>query len=66
MWRFKYRIKGIGFSEIDSFALRTYKSNYNTKGEIDIGDLYNFSLSKDRINKIPDFSLLTAAFLSIF
>ena len=33
----------IGFSEIESKAVLTYKTNYNTNGEIELGDIVEFT-----------------------
>ena len=51
----------IGFSEIDSFAVKSYKAIYNTEGEIEIGDIQKFVLDK-RLNTLLPFDLLTAGF----
>lgn len=53
--------KCIGYSEIDKYALTTYKSNYDTEGELDIGDVT--SLDTDaKIKKLPNFDILLAGF----
>lgn len=52
----------IGFSEIDEKAKKTYCANYNTKGEIDMGDIVDFTADKQRIKKLPYFELLTGGF----
>jgi len=52
----------VGFSEIDSNAIHTYKSNFKTDGEIEIGDIVSFASKKDNIKKLPNFDLLTGGF----
>lgn len=52
----------VGFSEIDFKAKTTYKSNFNTEGEIDMGDIVQFSANKENIEQLPDFNLLTGGF----
>ena len=54
--------KCIGFSEIDKYASLTYKSNYNTSNEVEIGDIIEFTSRKKNIKSIPDFDLLTGGF----
>jgi DNA (cytosine-5)-methyltransferase 1 len=55
-------VKCVGFSERDEFALRTYKANYDTTNEIELGDIDLFTKSKENIESIPRFSLLTGGF----
>lgn len=52
----------IGFSEIDPNALKTYRANYSTTGEIEVGDIISFTSSKINISSLPDFELLTGGF----
>jgi len=52
----------IGFSEIDKFATSTYKSNFDTQGEVEIGDIESFTLNKNNIKQLPDFDLLSGGF----
>ena len=33
----------IGFSEIDPYATKTYKANFNTENEVEIGDIVKFT-----------------------
>ena len=54
--------KCIGFSEIDKYANLTYKSNYNTSNEVEIGDIIEFTSRKKNIKSISDFDLLTGGF----
>jgi DNA (cytosine-5)-methyltransferase 1 len=52
----------VGFSEIDKYATLTYKSNYDTSNEVEIGDIQKFTSSKNNINSLPDFDLLSGGF----
>jgi len=54
--------KCVGFSEVDKYALKTYKSNYNTLGEKDIGDIDSFTSAIDSIRALEDFDVLSAGF----
>ncbi len=58
----KMKSNCIGFSEFDSYATETYKANYNTKDEVELGDIYDFTLNKKNIKKLENFDLLTAGF----
>jgi DNA (cytosine-5)-methyltransferase 1 len=57
-----FRTSCVGFSEIDPWARKTYDSNFNTAGEVEIGDISDFVSSKTRIRSLPDFELMTAGF----
>lgn len=52
----------IGFSEIDPNALKTYRANYSTTNEIEVGDIISFTSSQNNISSLPDFELLTGGF----
>ena len=52
----------VGFSEIDKYATLTYKSNYDTSNEVEIGDIKGFTSSINNINSLPDFDLLSGGF----
>jgi DNA (cytosine-5)-methyltransferase 1 len=54
--------KCIGFSELDKYAINTYKSNFDTTDELDIGDIDDFTSNIENIKKIEDFDLLTGGF----
>jgi DNA (cytosine-5)-methyltransferase 1 len=52
----------VGYSEIDSYAVKTYKANFDVKkDEIEMGDITLFD-SDDKIKKIPNFNVLLAGF----
>lgn len=52
----------VGFSEIDKYATSTYKANYNTKNEVEIGDIDVFTSNISNIEALPDFDLLSGGF----
>lgn len=54
--------KCIGFSEIDPYASLTYKSNFNIKEEVEIGDINQFTSNTKNIKSLGDFVLLTGGF----
>ena len=55
-------IDTIGFSEIDAKALTTYKANFDTANEIEMGDIVSFIKDKKRFRTLPRFNLLSAGF----
>lgn len=54
--------KCVGFSEIDKYATLTYKSNFDTSNEIEIGDIQEFTSDIKNIESLPDFDLLSGGF----
>lgn len=52
----------IAFSEIDESAVRSYKSVFDTTGEIEIGDIVAFNQNIKNIENLPNFELLTGGF----
>lgn len=52
----------VGYSEIDNKAKLTYQTNYNVEGEIDMGDIVQFTSNVQNIENLPDFDLLTGGF----
>ena len=55
-------LKCTAFSEIDSYALKTYGSNYRTNGETHMNNIVEFTSEKKRINQLEDFALLLGGF----
>lgn len=51
----------VGFSEIDVNASKTYKANYNTTEETEMGDIINFNSDMSRYDNM-EFDLLTGGF----
>lgn len=52
----------VGFSEIDQYATKTYKANFNTNNEVEIGDIVNFTDNQENIENLQDFNFLTGGF----
>ena len=52
----------IGFSEIDSRASTSYKANYDTTNEIEIGDIVSFTSEIDKIKRLPKIDIITGGF----
>lgn len=56
------KVQCVGFSEIDSYATKTYKANYKILNEVEMGDIVAFTSNKNKINSLPNFTLLTGGF----
>ena len=52
----------VAFSEIDKYAVTSYKANYNTENELEIGDIETFVQDKKRIEELPDFDIVFGGF----
>ena len=52
----------VGYSEIDKAAKMTYNSVFDTRGEVDMGDIVEFNSNPINIESLPDFNLLTGGF----
>ena len=52
----------VGFSEIDTKAILTYKTNYDTTNELELGDIVAFTNDEQRMHNLPHFDILTAGF----
>ncbi|WP_188049340.1 DNA cytosine methyltransferase [Flavobacterium sp. GP15] len=52
----------VAFSEVDKYATLTYKANYDTESEVEIGDIQLFTSKKENIKLLPDFDLLSGGF----
>lgn len=59
---FAFTVDNVGFSEIDVFATKTYKANFDTTNEIELGDIVSFTSNKRNIRNLPDFNILTGGF----
>lgn len=55
-------IENIGFSEIDSNAKTTYMTNYDVSGELEIGDVCEFTKDRENIEALPDIDIITGGF----
>lgn len=49
------------FSEIDANATKTYKANYNTENEVEMGDIVEFNSDMSRFDNL-EFDLITGGF----
>ena len=56
------RFNCIGYSEIDSAAIRTYQANFDTDGEVEIGNIAAFVENRNAVENLPNFELLTGGF----
>lgn len=55
-------INTVAYSEIDKKATDTYRANYNTDGEIVMGDIVDFVKNKNAMDNLPHFDLLSGGF----
>ena len=55
-------ISNVGFSEINERAANTYRANYDTSNEIDIGDIVEFTNNILNIKKLPHVDIVTGGF----
>jgi DNA (cytosine-5)-methyltransferase 1 len=53
-----FSTKCVGFSDIDKYAVSTYKANYNTEDEIEMGDIESFVKDVNNINLLSDYDIL--------
>lgn len=56
------KFDSIGFSEIDQKAITTYKSNFDTSNDVEIGDIVSFTENENNIVSLPDFNFLSGGF----
>lgn len=54
--------ESVGFSEIDPKAITTYKSNFDTSNDVEIGDIVSFTENENNIVSLPDFNFLSGGF----
>ncbi|MEG2909655.1 MAG: DNA (cytosine-5-)-methyltransferase [Erysipelotrichaceae bacterium] len=59
---FNFESHNVGFSEIDGYATKTYKANFKTDNEIEMGDIVSFTQNEDNIINLDDFDILTGGF----
>lgn len=59
---FDLQSKNVGFSEIDVNATNTYKANFDTSDEVEIGDIVSFVHDSSNVRKLPDFNFLSGGF----
>ena len=56
------RFDCVAYSEIDQAAVNTYRANFDTWGEIAIGDISTFAENDAAMDAIPNFNLVTGGF----
>jgi len=57
------KFESIGYSEIDSNAIKTYENNFKPdKNEKVLGDIVSFTKDENNIKNLPDFDILTGGF----
>ena len=52
----------VGYSEINDKAITTYRANFDTSNEIEIGDIVKFTCKPSNIKKLPRIDILTGGF----
>lgn len=52
----------VGFSEIDIYATKSYKANFDTSSELEMGDIVKSTSNKKNIQKIADVDLIMGGF----
>jgi len=52
----------VGHSELDVFANKTYNANFETKNEIALGDIVEFTVHEKNIKNLENFDILTGGF----
>lgn len=54
--------KCVAFAEIDKYAVKSYKANYDTTNEIEIGDIEAFIRDKKQIESLPNIDMIFGGF----
>ena len=52
----------VAFSEIDTYALKSYESNYQLNGEVRMNNIVEFASEKEKIEQLDNFDLLLGGF----
>lgn len=52
----------IGFSEINEKAIKTYKANYDTTLDIEMGNIVDFTSKEENIHHLPHIDIITGGF----
>ena len=55
-------IQTVAYSEIEQKAIDTYNANYDTKGELAMGDIVAFVKDKHAMKNLPKYDLLSGGF----
>lgn len=59
---FNISLQCAAFSEIDSYAIRTYKANYDISEETEMEDIISFADKRINIKRLKDFNILMGGF----
>lgn len=59
---FGFKSIPIGFSEIDDNATKSYKANFDTSKEIEMGDIVAFVNNKEKLKSLPNFDIISGGF----
>ncbi len=59
---FDMQSENVAFSEIDGYATKTYKANFETQNEIEMGDIVSFVQNEANVRDLRDFDILTGGF----
>ena len=57
-----FPIDTIAYSEIDNKAIATYNANYNTIGELPMGDIVSFVKDRRAMRNLPRYEILSGGF----
>lgn len=57
-----FNIQTVAYSEIDRNAITTYNANYNTSGEVAMGNIVEFVKDRRAMKSLPDYDLLSGGF----
>ena len=57
-----FLIQTVAYSEIDKNAINTYKANYDTAGEVAMGNIVEFVRDRGAMRKLPAYQLLSGGF----
>lgn len=57
-----FEIDTVAYSEIDKNAIATYNANYNTDGEVAMGNIVEFVSDRHAMRNLPQYELLSAGF----
>ena len=58
----KLSMRCVGYSELDVFANKTYNANFDTKNEVVLGDIVEFTADEKNIKSLENFDILTGGF----
>ena len=56
------QIQTVAYSEIEGKAIKTYKANYDTSNELEMGDIVSFVKDKRAMKALPKYDLLSGGF----